>query len=284
MLPAIDEQLAELAKHARDPAGYGAASRSDEHGGGGGGGGDGDASEFWDDRCLAHFLRGICLRYVAYPEPDAVLLPGEEEEVRASRAESEKGAKEAFEAVFRDGPKVVYDHYLVYYARESPFSSFITSVYFFGSVNRGADEGGRPAMVQISSMRGCWRAWATRTGRGRTSRWCSLVSRVSFVPFLTRVVPLSPSAPSLPPTFDPIESGRRGVLTQLRTGKPLEVAPGARKVRLICVLAFGCEDAADEVRFPFDRWRRSVGRLGQVQHGGACAFISAASFLWISGC
>lgn len=121
MLPAIDEQLAELEKHARDPAGYGAASRSGERdgGGGGGGGGDGDASEFWDDRCLAHFLRGICLRYVAYPEPDAVLLPGEEEEVRASRAESEKGAREAFEAVFRDGPKVVYDHYLVYYARES---------------------------------------------------------------------------------------------------------------------------------------------------------------------
>ena len=67
------------------------------------------------------------------------------------------------------------------------------------------------------------------------------------------------SFPSFPPPFDPIETGRRGMLTQLRTGKPLEVAPGARKVRLICVLAFGCEDAADEVRFPFDRWRRSVG-------------------------
>ncbi|KAM5534139.1 hypothetical protein V8D89_012159 [Ganoderma adspersum] len=110
MLPLVDEQLAELAKHARDPARYGAVSRS------GGGGGDGDASEFWDDMCLAHFLRGICLRYVAYPDPDAVLAPGEEEDVRASRAESEKGAKEAFEAVFRDGPKVMYDHYLVYYA------------------------------------------------------------------------------------------------------------------------------------------------------------------------
>ncbi|KAI1787088.1 hypothetical protein LXA43DRAFT_1184699 [Ganoderma leucocontextum] len=101
MLPLVDEQLAELAKHARDPGGYGAG---------------GDASEFWDDRCLAHFLRGICLRYVAHPDPVALLDSGEEEEVRARRAETVRDAREAFEAVFRDGPKVVYDHYLVYYA------------------------------------------------------------------------------------------------------------------------------------------------------------------------
>ncbi|PIL26355.1 hypothetical protein GSI_12111 [Ganoderma sinense ZZ0214-1] len=109
MLPLVDEQLAELAKHARDPAGYGLGAASRDTRGQG-------ADEFWDDMCLAQFLRGICLRYLAYPDPDALLDPGEEAEVQARRAESEKGAKEAFEAVFRDGPRVVYDHYLVYYA------------------------------------------------------------------------------------------------------------------------------------------------------------------------
>ena len=116
MLPLVDQLLAELENHARDPGGYGAGTDSHDCGSG--------ADEFWDDRCLAHFLRGICLRYVAYPDPDALLDTGEEEEVRASRAESARGAREAFEAVFRDGPKVVYDHYLVYYARESPRSLF----------------------------------------------------------------------------------------------------------------------------------------------------------------
>lgn len=28
---------------------------------------EGGAAEFWDDYCLAKFLEGVCLRYVAYP-------------------------------------------------------------------------------------------------------------------------------------------------------------------------------------------------------------------------
>ncbi|KAI0691583.1 hypothetical protein C8Q76DRAFT_862098 [Earliella scabrosa] len=103
MLPAVEAQLAVLAKHADAPGAYGTGE---------GKGGE----EFWDDWALAQFLRGICLRYVAYPDPDAVLDPADEAAVREGRAEAEKGAREAFEAVLRDGPKIVYDHYLVYNA------------------------------------------------------------------------------------------------------------------------------------------------------------------------
>ena len=91
-----------------------AETKPSKYGVGAGKGGD----EYWDDLALANFLRGICLRYMAYPDPDAVIEAAEEAAVKEGRAEAEKGAKESFEAIFRDGPKIVYDHYLVYFARE----------------------------------------------------------------------------------------------------------------------------------------------------------------------
>ncbi|KAH9926631.1 uncharacterized protein BXZ73DRAFT_49303 [Epithele typhae] len=99
MLPLVDAQLAALAAHAADPPGYA-----------------GGADAYWDDRALALFLRGVCLRYVAHPDPDAVLEPGDEVGGAPAREEAGRRAREAFEAVFVDGPRVVYDHYLVYYA------------------------------------------------------------------------------------------------------------------------------------------------------------------------
>ena len=65
MLPLVEAQLAELDAHAANPAGYGSAGE-----------GRGE-DEYWDDRALALFLRGICLRYVAYPDPDAVIAAAE---------------------------------------------------------------------------------------------------------------------------------------------------------------------------------------------------------------
>lgn len=47
MLPQADALLAELAEYKERPSAY-----------------DG---KFWDDWCLAMFLRGVCLRYIAYP-------------------------------------------------------------------------------------------------------------------------------------------------------------------------------------------------------------------------
>ncbi|TBU24568.1 hypothetical protein BD311DRAFT_766324 [Dichomitus squalens] len=103
MLPLVDEQLAEVEKHAADPGQYGSGNGA-------------GADEFWDDKCLANFLRAICLRYIAYPDPDAVLDAADDRDILERRAGAEKDAKEAFEQIFRDGPKIVYDHYLVYHA------------------------------------------------------------------------------------------------------------------------------------------------------------------------
>ncbi|KAJ7094894.1 hypothetical protein C8R43DRAFT_852355, partial [Mycena crocata] len=61
------------------------------------------------------FLEGVCLRYVAFPDPDAVLDPTEVPHV--PQAEAAAGAKAAFEAVFEHGPKIELDHHLVYHAR-----------------------------------------------------------------------------------------------------------------------------------------------------------------------
>ncbi|KAG6864918.1 hypothetical protein C0991_006406 [Blastosporella zonata] len=52
---------------------------------------EGGAGEYWDDLCLARFLEGVCLRFIAYPDPDAVLDP--DEVVDIPRAEAEAGAE-----------------------------------------------------------------------------------------------------------------------------------------------------------------------------------------------
>jgi len=37
----------------------------------------GGRESYWDDFCLGMFLKGVCMRYVAYPDPDAELDPEE---------------------------------------------------------------------------------------------------------------------------------------------------------------------------------------------------------------
>ncbi|CAK5267930.1 unnamed protein product [Mycena citricolor] len=67
-----------------------------------------------DDLCLARFLEGVCLRYVAYPDPDAIRDPAETPLM--TRDEAAAGSKRAFEAVFEHGPKIELDHWIVYHA------------------------------------------------------------------------------------------------------------------------------------------------------------------------
>lgn len=65
---------------------------------------------YWDDMCLALFLKGVVQRYAAFPDPDAAIKEGEPERA--------KDAEECFRKVFEYGPKIELDHYLVYHARE----------------------------------------------------------------------------------------------------------------------------------------------------------------------
>ncbi|TFK32751.1 hypothetical protein BDQ12DRAFT_692043, partial [Crucibulum laeve] len=96
MLPEVDALLATLDQYANKPKEY-------EKGQG-----------YWDDLCLAKFLKGVCLRYVAYPDPDAELDPNEV--VSIPKEEAATGAEEAFRAVFEHGPRIELDHHLVYHA------------------------------------------------------------------------------------------------------------------------------------------------------------------------
>ncbi|PWN52006.1 hypothetical protein IE53DRAFT_385620 [Violaceomyces palustris] len=73
-------------------------------------------SEYWSAYCLAFFLRGVALRFVAYPEPQTLVrLPAEDlvgpiEEVQADAIQS-------FRKVFEHGSKLdEIDRYLVYFA------------------------------------------------------------------------------------------------------------------------------------------------------------------------
>ncbi|KZT05152.1 uncharacterized protein LAESUDRAFT_781726 [Laetiporus sulphureus 93-53] len=96
LLPPVQDLLLQLKIHSEKPSEYA--------------GGHG----YWDDYCLAHFLQGICLRYIAYPDADTVIDPGEK--LSISETEAERGAMLAFEAVIADGSKIVLDHYLIYHA------------------------------------------------------------------------------------------------------------------------------------------------------------------------
>ncbi|KAH9954696.1 hypothetical protein BC827DRAFT_1241298 [Russula dissimulans] len=99
MLPLVEAALVELERCVAAPEKYGR---------------NGTASEFWDDWCLARQLEGACLRYIAYPGPDALVDP--DEVVSISQADAAKRACAAFQAVFENGTKIELDHHIVYYA------------------------------------------------------------------------------------------------------------------------------------------------------------------------
>lgn len=75
---------------------------------------------YWDDWCLAAFLKGVCFRYIAFPDPDAEVDPEEKHiglgEGLETKEKIGEAAKKAFEEVFKYGPKIELDHHLVYHA------------------------------------------------------------------------------------------------------------------------------------------------------------------------
>ncbi|EJD05273.1 uncharacterized protein FOMMEDRAFT_81128 [Fomitiporia mediterranea MF3/22] len=98
MLAAISECQAKLRAHEKDPKKY--------EGGNGG---------YWDDLCLASFLEGVCYRYIAHPEPNAIVDLEEREKINISKEEAEKRGLAALQRVLTNGPKIELDHHLVYY-------------------------------------------------------------------------------------------------------------------------------------------------------------------------
>ncbi|PBK76181.1 hypothetical protein ARMSODRAFT_950584 [Armillaria solidipes] len=76
---------------------------------------DSSSKGYWDDWVLARFLEGVCMRYVAYPDPHALILP-DTPPVAITQEKATAASIAAFEAVFENGPKIELDHYLVYHA------------------------------------------------------------------------------------------------------------------------------------------------------------------------
>ena len=71
------------------------------------------ADEYWDDYCLAHFLRGVTLRYIAYPERHAKVEPA------VSPIPQEEAAEQAeisLQNVIEASHRLALDHYLCYFA------------------------------------------------------------------------------------------------------------------------------------------------------------------------
>ncbi|KAJ3739023.1 hypothetical protein DFH05DRAFT_1407968 [Lentinula detonsa] len=71
---------------------------------------------YWDDYCLAKLLEGVCKRYLAYPDPDAELDSAQSVSFSDPRGKVAKEAETAFHAVFEHGPKIEFDHQIVYQA------------------------------------------------------------------------------------------------------------------------------------------------------------------------
>ncbi|GJJ13980.1 hypothetical protein Clacol_008237 [Clathrus columnatus] len=101
MLPLVEQQAGILLNAEKDPKTYGR------------GGSEGE-DEYWDDLALTRFLKGVCLRYVAYPDPDAVLDPNEPSLM--PQKEAANVAEKVLRQLIADGPQIRLDHHLVYHA------------------------------------------------------------------------------------------------------------------------------------------------------------------------
>ncbi|KDN52642.1 hypothetical protein K437DRAFT_174585 [Tilletiaria anomala UBC 951] len=95
-LVTVSQALRQVQAHESEPASY--------HSG---------EDEFWDDYCLAHFLRAVTLKYIAHPEQHAKARPRESP---IPKEEAEEQAEMSLKNVIANGTKLTTDHYLLYFA------------------------------------------------------------------------------------------------------------------------------------------------------------------------
>ncbi|SPO23054.1 uncharacterized protein UTRI_01732 [Ustilago trichophora] len=69
--------------------------------------------EYYDDLCLAHFLRGVCLKFIAVPEKHSKVRPRESPIPENEAAEQ---AEISFKTVLEHGHQLKLEHWLVYFA------------------------------------------------------------------------------------------------------------------------------------------------------------------------
>ncbi|CBQ71793.1 conserved hypothetical protein [Sporisorium reilianum SRZ2] len=69
--------------------------------------------EYYDDLCLAHFLRGVCLKFIACPEKHSKVRP---KESPIPEQEAADQAEISFKTVLEHGHQLKLDHWLVYFA------------------------------------------------------------------------------------------------------------------------------------------------------------------------
>ncbi|KAN0063269.1 hypothetical protein ACQY0O_004433 [Thecaphora frezii] len=69
--------------------------------------------EYHDDLALTHFLRGVCLKFIAFPEKHSKVRPRESP---VPIAEAARQAELSFKTVLDHGDKIKLDHWLVYFA------------------------------------------------------------------------------------------------------------------------------------------------------------------------
>jgi len=125
---------------------------------------EGGRDGYWDDWCLVHFLEGMVLRYLAYPDPQAQEDP--EEVLKLPVEGAAQRGMAAFETVFANGTKIQLDHFLVYFSR-------VLFSFCFVFCAAGAYR-----TCQISSMEDCWRVMGRRRARKSSSSSC-IVGNIS---------------------------------------------------------------------------------------------------------
>ncbi|GHJ86750.1 hypothetical protein NliqN6_3152 [Naganishia liquefaciens] len=72
-------------------------------------------SGYWDDYCLAHFLRGVALSFAAYPHEEALITDQDRKSYPTTPEAAGKDAMSSFESVLQHSIDIQLDHWIIYF-------------------------------------------------------------------------------------------------------------------------------------------------------------------------